>query len=160
MSGGADEDHAPAPPPPPRGVVVCDASVAVAWLLPEPETPVARRLAAGREALIAPELLLLEVGNVLLTRLRRGATTPVPDALLRDGLPEIRRGVALTPDADLAEAALALGARLLHPIYDCLYLALARREEAALATFDRRLAARAREAGVPLWSPQDAAAAT
>ena len=39
----------------------------------------------------------------------------------------------------LQAEALALACRLNHPVYDCLYLALARREAATLISADRRL---------------------
>ena len=43
------------------------------------------------------------------------------------------------PDRHLQAEALALAIHLQHPVYDCLYLALARREAATLITTDRRL---------------------
>jgi predicted nucleic acid-binding protein len=45
---------------------------------------------------------------------------------------------ALTP---LADASLEIAVSLNHPIYDCFYLALARRERVPLVTADKRLAA-------------------
>ena len=41
--------------------------------------------------------------------------------------------------------ALALACHLNHPVYDCLYLALARREAAAVLTADKRLMALAEQ---------------
>jgi len=45
----------------------------------------------------------------------------------------------LEPDRSLQAEALALAIRLNHPVYDCLYLALARREAATLVSCDQRL---------------------
>ena len=45
----------------------------------------------------------------------------------------------IEPDRHLQVEALALGCHLDHPVYDCLYLALARREAALLLTADQRL---------------------
>jgi len=45
-----------------------------------------------------------------------------------------------------------LAGRQGHPVSDCLYLALARRRDAVLATFDRRLTALATRIGTPLWA--------
>ncbi|MCT4364708.1 MAG: type II toxin-antitoxin system VapC family toxin [Synechococcaceae cyanobacterium MAG-AL1] len=45
----------------------------------------------------------------------------------------------IEPDRHLQVEALALACHLNHPVYDCLYLALARREAATLLTADRRL---------------------
>ena len=45
----------------------------------------------------------------------------------------------IEPDRYLQAEALALACHLDHPVYDCLYLALARREAAVLVTADKRL---------------------
>jgi predicted nucleic acid-binding protein len=41
-----------------------------------------------------------------------------------------------------------------HPVYDCLYLALAQKRGAELVTLDKRTAAAAKAAGIPLWKPK------
>jgi predicted nucleic acid-binding protein len=51
---------------------VVDASVAVKWYLPEPESDAAGRLLDPEHDLIAPDLLFAEVGNALWKRWRRG----------------------------------------------------------------------------------------
>ena len=89
----------------------------------------------------------------MLTRLRRGQPMPpdYPEAALRT----LRAGaVTFTSDATLLDVAVGLARRLAHPIYDCLYLALCRREEAMLATFDARLARHATALAIPLWEPE------
>ncbi len=45
----------------------------------------------------------------------------------------------LVPSAELVERACTLALGLDHPVYDCLYLALAEREGVALVTADRSL---------------------
>ena len=56
---------------------------------------------------------------------------------------EIRRFVPqIFEDAALAAPALELARELGHPVYDCVYLALARRRNAPLITLDRKLTAR------------------
>ena len=45
----------------------------------------------------------------------------------------------IEPDRHPQAEALALACHLDHPVYDCLYLALARREAALLLTADQRL---------------------
>jgi predicted nucleic acid-binding protein len=51
----------------------------------------------------------------------------------------------IEPDRHLQVEALALACHLNHPVYDCLYLALARREAAAVLTADKRLMALAEQ---------------
>ncbi|MCS5704683.1 type II toxin-antitoxin system VapC family toxin [Synechococcus sp. FGCU-3] len=86
---------------------------------------------------MAPELMLTEVANAL-WRLQRAGQ------LAADGLQQrLSRASELVdviePDRHLQVEALALACHLDHPVYDCLYLALARREAAALLTADQRL---------------------
>lgn len=133
--------------------VVPDASVVVAWYVEEAESTRAAQLQSGSVPLMAPTFLQVEVTNVLVMRMRRRKPVPpdYPDAALR----ELRSGgIAWTHDALLIDSAVAIARRHLHPVYDCLYLALARREEAMLATFDRRLALLAERLAIPLWSPE------
>ena len=59
-----------------------------------------------------------------------------PQQLLADASDLVDR---VEPDRHLQAEALALACHLDHPVYDCLYLALARREAATLITADRRL---------------------
>ena len=134
---------------------VCDASVVTAWYVDEHWSLAARRLQAGPVPLLAPTILLAEVGNALLTRLRRGE--PDPPGHPEASLAALRAGnITFTPDPDLLDSAIAIARRLGHPIYDCFYLALCRRAEAMLATFDARLARYATTLAIPLWRPEDA----
>jgi predicted nucleic acid-binding protein len=133
--------------------VVCDASVAVAWYVPEVRSAAARPLQGGAAPLLAPTLLLAEVANALLSRIRR--RQPVPRGAPEVVLHELRNGaIALTPDLELLDGAVLIAQRLGHPIHDCFYLALCRREEAMLASFDARLARLAESLAIPLWSPE------
>ena len=129
---------------------VVDASVILAWLLPDERSAEAQsvieRLALGHQAQ-APALLPYEVGNALLqaerrTRLRRATRLELLDAFT--ALP-----IALEPIAAetmLRAAELAAGHAL--SIYDACYLELAISRGCALATFDQALAEAARAAGV------------
>jgi predicted nucleic acid-binding protein len=132
--------------------VVPDASVVVGWFVPQANSAPARVLAGSLHPLLAPAFLQIEVANVLVMRHRRNL--PVRADFPEAALQELRSGtIAWTADQLLLDSAMAIARRHLHAIYDCLYLALARREEAMLATFDRRLAALAESLAIPLWSP-------
>lgn len=86
---------------------------------------------------LAPELMLTEVANAL-WKLQRGAGLAGmdPQQLLTDAADLVDQ---IEPDRHLQVEALALACHLNHPVYDCLYLALARREAAFLLTADQRL---------------------
>ena len=60
----------------------------------------------------------------------------------------------IEPDRSLQAEALALATHLDHPVYDCLYLVLARREVAALLSADQRLLKLAARVLPPPMSPQ------
>ena len=115
---------------------VVDASVAVKWLVAEDDADIADRLAASGQELHAPRLMASEAANVLWRKARVGEIER----------PEARAGMALLTDmpvrwnddetvgADAVRLALALD----HPVYDCMYLALAYRIGATVVTADRR----------------------
>ena len=119
--------------------IVIDASVAVKWVLPEPATDEA--LALQDEQLIAPELWLAEAANALWRHVRVGEITP-EQALAR--MHELTRApVVSLPIEPHVERALAFAIELAHPIYDCLYLAVALTRDTYVVTDDRRFVAAA-----------------
>ena len=120
--------------------IVVDASVAVKWVIPEVLSDQAESLRGRADRLLAPDLLLPEAANALWKKLiRREITT-------REAVQAINllmgSGLDLRPSGPLLGRALALARRLRHPVYDCIYLALAQAEGATLITADQRLLAR------------------
>jgi len=104
--------------------LVIDASVVVKWFIDEPGADCAAALRS--EALTAPDLILVEVGNALWKHQRRGVLTSADDL---DAIAALQAApIALTSVADLLMTAARLAAELDHPLYDCVYLALAMRE--------------------------------
>ena len=116
-------------------IIVIDASVLVKWFVDETGSDRAARL--RREDLLAPDLILVEVGNALWKLRRRGV---LDGADYFDAIEALRAApVALTAARDLLPPAARLAAEIDHPLYDCLYLALAMREGFPLVTDDQRL---------------------
>ena len=119
--------------------LVVDASVATKWVLPEPGSAEAAALRTQDPDLIAPSLVVAELGNALWKGVMRG------DIAGRDvvHILQIAAGhyARLIPLEDIAAEATKLAVDLKHPIYDCFYLALAERERAPLSSADRRLVA-------------------
>jgi len=116
---------------------VVDASIAVKWVIPEELSDRADRLRAGYDEMLAPDLLLTEVANALWKKTARREILPVE----ADGAFAlvVESGIDLRPTAPLLARAMQFARRLNHPVYDCVYLALAERERASFITADRRL---------------------
>jgi predicted nucleic acid-binding protein len=126
--------------------LIVDASVAVKWLADEPGSVDARALGNRDEALIAPELVIAEVGNALWKKSREGILTRAQAMLGLRQLPLLFH--RLHADITLSERALEIAHDARHPIYDCFYIALAEHEDAPLITADERQLVAARKAKV------------
>ena len=116
---------------------VLDASAVIRLICADPTAAAWAPALAAAALVMAPELMLTEVANTLwkLQRADRLAGLD-PQRLLADARDLVDEVI---PDRQLHAEALALAAHLDHPVYDCLYLALARREAATLITADLRL---------------------
>ena len=138
---------------PTPSLVVLDASVAVRWVVTERGSDEAASLLGRPVGWLAPRLMLTEAAGALRRKTAGGeldATHAAQclDALIgaaTDGL------IHLVDDETLTAPALMLALALKHKVPDCLYLALAEREGAAVATADTRLAALARGRGIEVW---------
>jgi len=117
---------------------VLDASVVVAWLLDDEDDPRAQAALERLETEVAlvPHVWHVEVRSALLAaqRRRRLSADEVDDCLRR--LRELPVRTDATPDVETAFA-LARTRRL--SLYDALYLELALRADASLATLDHAL---------------------
>ncbi|WP_160939575.1 type II toxin-antitoxin system VapC family toxin [Teichococcus coralli] len=104
--------------------LVVDASVALKWILDEPDSHLAQALAEGEEELLVPDFLLSEATNVCWLQFRKGKWS-ADEA--REGLALLRALVPPTPtgDLDLHDIALDIGLAVNHSTYDTLYVAFA-----------------------------------
>lgn len=132
---------------------VLDASLALAWVFEDEQTPAARRLLSRltTEAAIVPALWRFEVANALTVGERRGRMDPAQverSIVLFETLPiEVDREL---PDPSRL---IAVARRRRLSAYDASYLDLAARQGVPLATLDGALAAAARAEGVPAAAP-------
>lgn len=116
---------------------VVDASVAAKWLFEEELTPNARTLLGSERPLLAPDLIFAEVGNVAWKRARSGEISAEHARAAAQALPQL---LSMTvPMVGLLSRALEIALTFEHPVYDCMYLALAEQREAQLVTADSRL---------------------
>ncbi len=138
------------PPADPLQMVVLDASVAVRWVVKEEGSDEAAALLERDITWITPRLLLTEAASALRRKVADRALAPAAagqslDALLQavaDGV------IRLIEDERVIAPALLLALSLQYKVLDCVYLALAEREGAGIATADDRLARLARSRGV------------
>lgn len=130
-----------------RPVIVCDASVALAWLLDESApawvTALWEAVTGGRVDVQVPALFWLEIGNRLVREVDL-AGEQVLEAILRL---EDLGFQTIEADRSLRLMAIHFARRFSLSTYDALYLALADTSDVPLATLDRRLGAAAAALG-------------
>ena len=125
--------------------LVVDPNVALKWFLSEPEEPHGgEALAILRDgaAPVAPDFLIAEVCNAAWRSARLGRISQAQLGEIAANLP--RFFDALVSATGLAPRAVAIAARPDHPLYNCLYLALAEAEQADLVTADTQLVGKVR----------------
>lgn len=120
---------------------VVDASVALKWVLKEPDSGSARRLRDDFKRsvhdLLAPDTFVAEVGHALTRAERKGIIQPpMAEAFFGDILstpPDFHPFVLLMPRAMELSSKMRIG------VYDSLYIALCEREKSQVITADQRI---------------------
>lgn len=121
---------------------ILDASVALKWALSEGDSATANRLRDEYKRqvheFLAPDTFLVEVAHALTRAERRGVIRVGEGTLLLGEIlsttPRLERYIALLPREVEQSSHTRVG------VYDCLYVALAERENCSLVTADDRLA--------------------
>jgi predicted nucleic acid-binding protein len=121
--------------------LVVDASIAVKWAVPEPDSDQAAALLD--HALVAPDLFFAECANVLWKKLRRGDLTEEEASIAARILEQV--DLVVVPSRAYLGRAVAIAAALEHPAYDAIYLAVAEAFGLRLATADARLIRKMRQ---------------
>ena len=122
---------------------VLDASVALKWVLFEADSPAANKFRDGFKQqihdLLAPDTLPVEIAHALTRAERKGLIPKGQAAVLFSEVvtpaPDLRSHLALLPRAIDISSDLRVG------VYDCLYVALAEREQCSVVTADQRMVA-------------------
>lgn len=131
--------------------VVLDASVALAWALPDEGSSTAEKiLKKGNVVFWVPALWWYEVTNALLVAVRRGRLKEYD----RLEIMELYGILPVHTDATLNEGIMSrvytIAKEYKLSVYDASYLELARRKNLKLATLDRKLFSAARQADITL----------
>lgn len=119
--------------------LIIDASIALKWVLDEPDSERARPL-LDIPGLAAPDLLWIECANVLWVKARRGQIAPESARLASAAL--ATAPIRSLPTVPLVNLAMDIALDLGHSAYDCLYLAAALTEGLPLITADDAFLAR------------------
>ena len=120
---------------------VIDAAVAVKWFIEEDRSDAALDIVSSGALLYAPHLILIEVAATFMKKVRR---QEINADFARSAEQTFRQRataglITLWPDETLLSDAIELSLGLAHPLYDCIYLALAQRVDAPLVTSDMAL---------------------
>jgi len=115
--------------------MIVDASVAFKLVVDEADSADAVSL-LERHELVAPTLIHSEVGNALWKLVRRGELSPSEE--ISERLAEVASYIRTVDETPLLPRALELAVELGHPVYDCVYLAVAEGQEDELVTADNR----------------------
>jgi predicted nucleic acid-binding protein len=125
---------------------VLDASVVIKFLVEEAGSAQALALLDRAEKRIAPDWISVEVAAALWNKVKYSKLLAVhAERSLQDFPRFLHR---LLPCQPLLADSFQLAIRLQHPVYDCLYLALAMNESARLVTADKKFHARVVEANL------------
>lgn len=128
-------------------IFVVDASISASWLFEDEDEPLATKVFAqlDRVDAIVPQLWHFEMRNILLVARRRQRLTAAAFRARLAALPDLP---LLTDDQPDLDAVLSLAERHSLSFYDALYLELAQRRSAVLASLDRVLCLAAAAEGV------------
>jgi predicted nucleic acid-binding protein len=116
---------------------IVDASVAARWYFPEPLAEHADALLQQRSEILAPDILPVELAQLVWKRARRGE---IDEPMAYRIVAELRRvPLELKPTSELVTAALPLALHHAFTLFDAFYIALAVQSGCPFITADRWL---------------------
>lgn len=123
--------------------LVIDSSVVVKLLVEEAGSTEAFAILDRQEKRIAPDSLAVEVAGALWNKVKYSALLAVHAERSLESFPQFLH--RLVPCQPLLLDSFRLSVRLQHPVYDCMYLALAISESSRLVTADKKFHAAVRQ---------------
>ena len=130
--------------------LVIDASVALAWIFEDEQSPIADRVLqrVAAEGAYVPSLWRLEIANVLWGAIRRKRCDEAHAIGSLDLLRRLQIAIDQETDVHAWGRTRELAAELDLTVYDAAYLELALRRKGVLATLDAKLAGAGTSAGL------------
>ncbi|MDF3061236.1 MAG: type toxin-antitoxin system VapC family toxin [Microvirga sp.] len=116
--------------------MIVDTSVVVDALVPGSLSAAAREFLLRSSDLRAPDLLAVEIAGALTRAVRRGDISEEFARSAHRASPQLLP--ALEATAPLLDRSFSLSLELAHPLYDCVFLALAEARATTLVSSDRR----------------------
>ena len=120
---------------------VLDSSVALKWVLPEPDSGRAIRLRDEYNALvhdlIAPDIFTTEIANALTVAERQGRIKTGEAAIFFHDIVRNSPAIHTTPPLLIRAMEISLATR--HAVYDCVYIAHAEEERCEMVSADDQL---------------------
>ena len=116
---------------------VVDASVAIRWYVEEIHSIHALQLLEAKNILLAPDLILPEVGNILWKRVRMSDLSLEIAQLHLVAFTSL--DLTLVPSIEIISQAFEIASTLDCSVYDSLYVSVAILREARLVTADRKM---------------------
>lgn len=128
-------------------MIVVDASVAVKWLVAEPDAERALAMLNSGTALFAPDLVRVEIANALARRVRDGRFSPedAQVAYAKWGRLLAQGVLTLKPTDELIDRAFEIAIEAKHATADCVYLACAEMLGMVVLTADKTMHERGRK---------------
>ncbi len=128
-------------------MMVIDTNVAISILV---EDRMIRTDLLENQYIVAPFFMQMEILNVLRKyHFMRNIPMEDVDKIYHDFIDIVDEFI---PDEEILESARKISFTLNHPIYDCLFLALAQQKNAPFVSFDRRLLDKADQVGIKIVS--------
>jgi predicted nucleic acid-binding protein len=118
-------------------IFVIDANVGLKWFIEEPRSTAARKILEKGNAFIVPDIFIPEICNVVWKKVKNQEITGEQGQAIVTNVPTVLDHIV--PSSEVAKRAFDLAVQFNHPVYDCLYLALAERESITLITDDAKL---------------------
>jgi len=112
-------------------LIVADTNVVLKWAIDEDSCEAARKLIG--QAVLAPDLILVELGHVLTKKVRRRELEATDARTAYTQLPLL---LEITSSRPYEQRAFELALQLQHAIADCYFLALAETADMPLVTAD------------------------